>query len=150
MNHGHFITIVIVVVIPLPVKFSSSALLRNTLHPSPLATFLLSVSPLSSALFVFHLSSPCLSCPLPRPSVYPIWLSHLSWELSQGTRLLIQFLLNLMAVGSAFAIAAAGRQTKQGGKKMKNCLEDRVNTGQHIWQFDHCVSRVACAEFIST
>lgn len=87
--------------------------------PSLSSTFLLFSSPLSSPLFVSPLfSSPVLSSP--RPSVYPIWQSHLSWELSQGTRLLIQFLLNLMALGSAFAIRATCGKTKQekkGGAK---------------------------------
>lgn len=78
---------------------------------SALPTFLLYSSTLSSPLFVSPLfSSPVLSSP--RPSVYPIWPSHLSWELSQGTRLLIQFLLNLMALSSAFAIPATHREKK--------------------------------------
>lgn len=84
--------------------------------PSLSSTFLL----FSSPLFVSPLfSSPVLSSP--RPSVYPIWQSHLSWELSQGTRLLIQFLLNLMALASAFAIRATCGKTKarRGEKKKK-------------------------------
>lgn len=78
---------------------------------STLSTFPFYLSRLSSPLFVSPLfSSPVLSST--RPSVYPIWPSHLSWELFQGTRLLIQFLLNLMALGSAFAIPATCRETK--------------------------------------
>lgn len=98
---------------------SSLPPLCNSLSfPSLSSTFLLFSSPLSSPLFVSPLfSSPVLSSP--RPSVYPIWQSHLSWELSQGTRLLIQFLLNLMALGSAFAIRATCGKTKQGGKRSK-------------------------------
>lgn len=93
------------------------------------STFLLSSAPLSSPLFVSPLfSSPVLSSP--QPSVYPIWPSHLSWELSQGKRLLIQFLLNLMALGSAFAIPATCRETKQKKKtrrrqrSIKTCLKN--------------------------
>lgn len=84
--------------------------------PSLSSAFLL----FSSPLFVSPLfSSPVLSSP--RPSVYPIWQSHLSWELSQGTRLLMQFLLNLMALASAFAIRATCGKTKarRGKKKRK-------------------------------
>lgn len=114
IKHRHFISIFLL--LPHYLLNFLPYLFSNSLHPSPRSTFLLSVSPLSSAIFVSPLlSSPFLSSL--RPSVYPIWLSHLSWELSQGTRLLIQFLLNLMALGSAFAIAAARRETKQGGKK---------------------------------
>lgn len=100
-----------------PFKFSPSPLpLCNSLSfpslSSSLSTFLLFSSPLSSPLFVSPLfSSPVLSSP--QPSVYPIWPSHLSWELSQGTGLLIQFLLNLMALSSAFAIPATCRETLQ-------------------------------------
>lgn len=98
--------------LPLPLCYSLSFPSLS----SALSTFLLYSSPLSSPLFVSPLfSSPVLSSP--RPSVYPIWPSHLSWELSQGTRLLIQFLLNLMALSSAFAIPATCRETKQ---KKKN------------------------------
>lgn len=99
-------------------SLTSSSLLFPLLPvlSSALSTFLLYSSPLSSPLFVSPLfSSPVLSSPW--PSVYPIWPSHLSWELSQGTRLLIQFLLNLMALSSAFAIPATCGETKQ--KKMK-------------------------------
>lgn len=112
---------------------SSLPPLCNSLSfPSLSSTFLLFSSPLSSPLFVSPLfSSPVLSSP--RPSVYPIWQSHLSWELSQGTRLLIQFLLNLMALGSAFAIRATCGKTKQGKKReqrrrrsLKNLSEESV------------------------
>lgn len=121
MKHRHFIAIILIIV-PLPSKFSLLHLFFKSLCPSPHSAFLLSLSPLSSPVFVSPLlSSPFLSSL--RPSVSPIWLSHLSWELSQGTRLLIQFLLNLMALGSAFAIAAARRETKQGGKNWKPLLE---------------------------
>lgn len=99
-----------------PPPSSLPPLCNSLSFPSLSSTFLLFSSPLSSPLFVSPLfSSPVLSSP--RPSVYPIWQSHLSWELSQGTRLLIQFLLNLMALGSAFAIRATCGKTKQGEKK---------------------------------
>lgn len=74
----------------------------------PLGSFL------SSLLSLFHLLSPL---PSPVPSVYPIWLSPLSWELSHRTPLLIQFLLNLMAWRSAFAIPASCGETKPPWKK---------------------------------
>lgn len=107
---------------PLPHRafeiFSLTSSSHNSLSfpsfSSPRSTFLLFTSPLFvSPLF----SSPVLSSPL--PSVYPIWLSHLSWERSQGTWLLIQFPLNLMALSSAFAISATCRETKQKRKKKK-------------------------------
>lgn len=90
---------------PAPLCYSLSF---PSLSPHSLLAFLVYPSLLSSPLFVSPLfSSPVLSSP--PPSVYPIWPSHLSWELSQGTRLLIQFLLNIMGLSSAFAIAATCR-----------------------------------------
>lgn len=84
-------------VIPHPFFFSLPTLLPLLCSP------LLSSPLFDSPLF----SSPILS--LPPPSVYPIWLSHLSWELSQGAKLLIQFLLNIMTLRSVFTIHATCR-----------------------------------------
>lgn len=103
--------------------FSLTSLSFPLLSVPPLSPHSSSPRLLSHLPSLFHLcfSSPVLSSP--RPSVYPIWPSHLSWELSQGTRLLIQFLLNLMALSSAFAIPATCREAKQkkkGTEKHKN------------------------------
>lgn len=81
-----------------------------------LFTFCFCSSFLSSPLFVSPLFS-SLVLSSPPPSVYPIWLSCLSWELSQGTR---QFLLNIMALSSAFAIpATCGAKQKKKKKTLQ-------------------------------
>lgn len=107
-------------------SLTSSSLSFPLLSVPPLSPHSSSPRLLSHLPSLFHLcfSSPVLSSPW--PSVYPIWPSHLSWELSQGTRLLIQFLLNLTALSSAFAIPATCREAKQnkkGQRSTKTCLD---------------------------
>lgn len=108
----------------------------------PLLFSLLISNPFSYPVSIFHLSTflflsslPVFVSPShsfyssPRPSVYPIWLSHLSWELSQRTGLLIQFLLNLMALCSAFAIPATCSETKPGRRRREK--KGRRKTEKH-------------------
>lgn len=79
--------------------------------------FSFSLSPLCSLSShlrsLIHLCSLRLSFLSPQPSVYPIWLSHLSWELSQGAKLLIQFLFNIMTLRSVFTILLLAEQSKR-------------------------------------